>query len=82
MVYKNVNISKYPKSLNSRTFFNDRSMNNTTQPNTLLNMLQRGYHIGELLLVQINPNNSRMHHKAKTNVKSKLFVLIDSLTHI
>ena len=45
MLYKNVNILRNPASSNSRTFFNDRSKYNTTQPNTLLNMLHRGYHI-------------------------------------
>ena len=69
MVYKNVNISKYPKSLNSTTFFSDRSTYNATQPNTLINMLHRGYRIGELS-VQINPSNSHMHHKAKTKIIS------------
>ena len=53
-----VNISKYSESLNSRKLFNERRTYNTTQPNTLLNLLYRGYRIGELS-VQINPSNSR-----------------------
>ena len=44
-------------------------------------MLHRGYRIGELS-VQINPSNSHMHHKAKTNVRLKLFLLIDNVIHI
>ena len=56
-------------------------MYNTTQPKMLLNILHKGHRIGELL-VQINPSNSRMHHKAETNVRLKLFLLIDNLIHI
>ena len=60
MVHK---FEKYPESLNFKTFFNDRNMYNTTQLNTLLSMLHRGYRIGEVSL-HINPSNSCMHHKA------------------
>ena len=69
MVYKYVNLSKHPASLNLEhsLMIEVHCTYNTTYPTMLLNMLHRGYRIGELLL-QINPSNSHMHPEAKTRI--------------
>ena len=74
-IFKNLTVLK---GLSTRTFFNVISIYNSIQAKMLLNIFHKGYCIGEIL-VHINSIHSRMHHKAKTNIRLKLFLIINNL---